>query len=118
MKNKINGSKILVTGGAGFIGSYVVEELLLYKPAKIFIIDNLSRGSYQNMDSFLNNKSVEFIKGDILDLDLTRNYMSKSDYCFHLAALRINACAANQEEAFDIMVKGTFNIVRFGVPNV
>ena len=63
--NKIRNSTILITGGAGFIGSYLAEELLKYSPGKIIILDNLIRGSFENMKEFINNPAVEFIEGDI-----------------------------------------------------
>jgi UDP-glucose 4-epimerase len=110
MHNKIHGSKILVTGGAGFIGSYLVEELLKYKPAKIVIIDNLIRGTFENMKSFIDNPIVEFIEGDIRNKALLENYFENIDYVFHMAALRINACAANPREGFDVMVSSTFEV--------
>ena len=68
--SKINKSTILVTGGAGFIGSYVIEDLLNHKPKKIIIIDNLMRGSLRNMENFIDNPIVEFNDGDIRDLNL------------------------------------------------
>lgn len=110
MTNKIENAKIFITGGAGFIGSYVVEQLLPHKPAKIFILDNLIRGSYENMKNFINNPVVEFVEGDIRDTALIDKYMSQSDYLFHMAALRINACAANPREGFEVMTKATFEI--------
>ena len=67
MQPNINGSRILVTGGAGFIGSYVIEELIPLKPAKIVTVDNFIRGSRANMKSFANNPLVEFVEGDIRD---------------------------------------------------
>ncbi|MBF0432228.1 MAG: NAD-dependent epimerase/dehydratase family protein [Fibrobacteria bacterium] len=108
--NKIKNKRIFLPGGAGFVGSYIVEELLKYSPEKIFIIDNLVRGSYENMQSFHNNPIVEFEEQDIRNEKIINKYMALSDYCFHLAALRINACAANPREGFEVMVKSTFEI--------
>ncbi|MDP4212847.1 MAG: NAD-dependent epimerase/dehydratase family protein [Bacteroidota bacterium] len=108
--NKVKDSIILVTGGAGFIGSYVIEELIPLKPKKIIIIDNLIRGSRANMKSFLDNPVVEFHEGDIRDLVLLEKCIAGTDYIFHMAALRINACAANPRDGFDVMLKSTFEV--------
>lgn len=108
--NRVEDSTVFITGGAGFIGSYLVEELLPLHPKKIFILDNLVRGSHENMKNFIGHPVVEFIESDIRDEKLIDKLMSQSDYCFHMAALRINACAANPAEGFDVMVKSTFNI--------
>jgi len=102
---------ILVTGGAGFIGSYVIEELIKLKPLKIIIIDNLVRGSFDNMASFFKHPSVEFHQGDIQNNELLETLVSRSDVVFHMAALRINACAANPTEGFNVMLNATFNLV-------
>ncbi len=110
MNNKITDATILVTGGAGFVGSYVVEELLQHHPKKIIIIDNLIRGSHYNMQSFIHNPMVEFIEGDIRDTALLEKCIAGCDYVFHMAALRINACAANQQDGFDVMLHATFNV--------
>lgn len=109
-KNKISGSTILVTGGAGFIGSYLTEELLKYSPAKVIIIDNLIRGSFENMKEFIDNPAVEFIEGDIKNESMLEKCISKSDYIFHMAALRINACAADPSDGFETMVRAPFAI--------
>jgi len=109
-KNKIKDSTILVTGGAGFIGSYLTEQILEHSPKKIIIIDNLVRGSFENMKNFINNPVVEFIEGDVNDFVLLEKSISEADYIYHMAALRINACAANPVKAFDTMVNVTFNI--------
>lgn len=107
---KIKDSVIFVTGGAGFIGSYLVEELLKYSPSKIMILDNLIRGSHENMKNFADNSSVEFIEGDVRNDQLLEKCISQSDFIFHLAALRINACAENPAEGFDTMVVVPFRI--------
>src|SRR5580658_9577889 len=90
LKDKIEGTKILITGGAGFIGSYVVEELLPHNPKKIILIDNLIRGSYENMKNFINDTRIEFIKDDLRNTDLLERCIAQSDYVFHMGALRIN----------------------------
>lgn len=110
MNTKIKDSKILVTGGAGFIGSYVVEELLLLQPSKIIIIDNFIRGSEENMKGFRTDPRVEFHQGDIRDTALLEKCITGADYVFHMAALRINACAANPREGFEVMLQSTFNV--------
>ena len=115
MQTKIKDTTILVTGGAGFIGSFVIEELLLLQPRKIIIIDNFIRGSRNNMKSFENNAIVEFHEGDIRNLDLLERCVSVSDFVFHMAALRINACAANPAEGFDVMLKATFDLAQLCV---
>lgn len=107
---KIKDSIIFVTGGAGFIGSYLVEELLKYYPSKIIILDNLIRGSHENMKNFADNSSVEFIEGDVRNEQLLEKCIFQSDFIFHLAALRINACAENPAEGFDTMVVVPFRI--------
>lgn len=115
MSNKITNSKILVTGGAGFIGSYVVEYLLPHQPQKIIIIDNLIRGSHENMASFANHPLVEFVEGDICDTALLEKCMAGCDYVFHLAALRINSCAASPKDGFNVMLKATFDVAELCV---
>lgn len=113
--NKVKDSVILVTGGAGFIGSYVVEELLKLEPKEIRIIDNFIRGSEANMVSFQNNPIVSVVTGDIRDQVLMNKLVAGCDYVFHMAALRINACAANPAEGFDVMMKATFQLAELCV---
>jgi UDP-glucose 4-epimerase len=113
--SKIDGAKCLITGGAGFIGSYVVEELLPHNPSKIIIIDNLIRGSYDNMKNFINDKCVEFIKGDLRDVELLEKYIAQSDFVFHMGALRINSCATDPKEGFEVMLKVTFDVAQLCV---
>ncbi|HVY76310.1 MAG TPA: NAD-dependent epimerase/dehydratase family protein [Puia sp.] len=115
MLNQIKDSVILVTGGAGFIGSYVIEELLPLQPKKIIIIDNFIRGSRANMKNFAGNPLIEFHEGDIRDNALLEKCIAGTDYVFHMAALRINACAANPRDGFEVMLQSTFEIAQLCV---
>jgi len=109
--NIITNSTILVTGGAGFIGSYLIEELLQYSPKKIIIVDDMIRGSHENMKSFKDHPAIEFIEGDIRNTRLMDDCVSRSQYVFHMASLRINACAADHREGFDVLGTATFNLI-------
>ena len=115
MHNKVKDSVIVVTGGAGFIGSYVVEELIPLQPKKIIIIDNFIRGSKENMKSFIDNPVVEFYEGDIRDNIKLEHCIAGADYVFHMAALRINACAASPRDGFEVMLKSTFEVAELAV---
>lgn len=77
--------KVLVTGGAGFIGSHLVEKLL-QKGEEVFIIDNLSTGRLANIKHLRKNKRLHFIKGSVLDEKLMENLVRKADRIYHLAA--------------------------------
>lgn len=113
--NKVKDSVILVTGGAGFIGSYVIEELLKLEPKEIRILDNFIRGSEENMVNFRNHPAISFVQGDVRDEVLMDKLVNGCDYVFHMAALRINACAANPAEGFDVMLKATFQLAQLCV---
>jgi UDP-glucose 4-epimerase len=77
--------RALVTGGAGFIGSHLTERLLK-DGNKVAVIDNLSTGSLENMDSFKNHAGFEFVEGDIRNTELMEPLVELSDVIFHLAA--------------------------------
>lgn len=109
---KIEGSKILVTGGAGLIGSTTIDQLLANeKPAEIVILDNMSRGSSRNLENALKDERVKLIQGDIRDKDLVYKVTEGMDAVIHMAAIRITACAADPREAMEVMNDGTFNVI-------
>jgi UDP-N-acetylglucosamine 4-epimerase len=83
----ISQSSFLVTGGAGFIGSNIVEYLMEFGAGHIRVLDNLSNGYYSNIEPYIGLANFEFINGDIRDLDTCRNAAVGMDYISHQAAL-------------------------------
>lgn len=77
----------LVTGGAGFIGSHIVEYLLKHNAGKVRVLDNLATGSKENIEPFLSNPSFEFLDGDIRDLETCKKAVEGIQYVTHQAAL-------------------------------
>ncbi|WP_417608022.1 SDR family oxidoreductase [Owenweeksia hongkongensis] len=77
----------LITGGAGFIGSNIVEYLLKYGASKVRVLDNLSNGYYTNIEEFETNPAFEFVEGDIRDLESCKKALVGIDYVSHQAAL-------------------------------
>ncbi len=109
---KIEGSNILVTGGCGLVGSTTIDILLRdYSPARIAILDDLSRGTESNVVDALKDPRVELIKGDIRDADVVRKYTDGMDAVIHMATLRITACAEEPRAALEVMCDGSFNVL-------
>lgn len=112
MAVQINGTRILVTGGCGFVGSSTIELLLRdYNPEKIVILDNLDRGTLANVGAALRDPRVTLIRGDIRDVETLRRAITGMDAVIHMATLRITACAAEPREALTVMCDGSFNVV-------
>ncbi len=108
----INGTHILITGGAGLIGSATVDLLLRQgRPARIVILDNFVRGSSANIERALESPRVSLVRGDIRDRETVRRATQGMDAVIHLAALRITACAAHPRECLEVMCDGSFNVV-------
>jgi len=108
----IKGASILVTGGCGLIGSTTIEQLLRNEqPDRIVILDNLARGSMDNVTQALLDRRVTLVRGDIRHRSTVESAMVGIDAVLHMAALRITACAADTREAMEVMCDGTFNVV-------
>lgn len=109
---QIDGANILVTGGAGLIGSSTIDQLLRnYSPARLVILDNMVRGSLSNIEHTLKDPRITLVRGDIRNIDTVRRAMEGMDAVIHMAALRITACAADPREAMQVMCDGSFNVV-------
>jgi UDP-glucose 4-epimerase len=107
----LKGTCCLVTGGAGFIGSTIVDQLLAAGAAEVRIIDNFVRGSWNNLAWAQEHGGIEIIDGDIRDAALVSRITQGVDYVFHQAALRITRCAEAPREAIEVLVDGTLNVL-------
>ncbi len=112
---KIQGNNFLVTGGAGLMGSHIADRLLAGGAAKIILLDNFVRGSMHNIDEQLKDPRVQLVKGDIRDQGLLKELTTGIDGIFHMAAIRITACADNPREAMEVMLMGTHNVFQAAV---
>lgn len=108
---EISGSSVFVTGGAGTIGSHIVDQLLDAGAAHIDILDNLVRGRRANLEDAVATGRVSLIEGDIRDKGLVRELTAGKDLVFHEAAIRITQCAEDPRLALEVLVDGTFNVV-------
>lgn len=108
---RLQDARVLVTGGAGTIGSTLVDQLLDAGVAHVDVLDNLVRGRRANLDDALASGRVELIDGDIRDGKLVDDLTRGKDVVFHQAAIRITQCAEEPRLALEVLVDGTFNVV-------
>ena len=108
----LSGATVLVTGGAGLVGSATIDLLLQSgDPARVVILDNLSRGTTTNIEAALRDPRVVLLERDIRDRAAVESAMTGVDAVMHFAALRITSCAAEPREAFEVMCAGSYNVV-------
>ena len=111
----LKGKRVLVTGGAGFIGSHIVDLLCNEGCAEIIALDNMVRGRPENLTSAKANGPVRLVNGDIRDDRLMTLLIKATDIVFHQAALRITHCAADPRLAMEVMVQSTFDLLELCV---
>ncbi|GAA3796662.1 NAD-dependent epimerase/dehydratase family protein [Cellulomonas soli] len=107
----LTGARALVTGGAGTIGSTIVDQLLDAGAAHVVVLDNLVRGRRENLEGALATGKVDLVVGDLRDRDLVHDVTRGQDLVFHQAAIRITQCAEEPRLALEVLVDGTFTVL-------
>lgn len=110
---ELKGKKLVVVGGAGLIGSHTVDRLVQEDVREIVIYDNFVRGRAENLANALKDPRVKIydVGGDILQTDILESALQGADGVFHLAALWLLQCHEYPRSAFDVNVRGTFNVM-------
>ncbi|KQO76283.1 NAD-dependent epimerase/dehydratase family protein [Rhizobium sp. Leaf262] len=111
MKNK----RVLITGGAGLVGSHIADLVALEQPLEIVILDNFVRGRRSNLAQAVAAAPVTIVEGDIRDRALVASCCEGVDIVFHQAAIRITQCAEEPRLAFEVLAEGTFNVLEASV---
>ena len=111
----LKGKRVLVTGGAGFIGSHIVEQLCDEGCREIVAVDNMVRGRPENLQHAFGRGPVSLVHGDIRDQELMATLVKVADIVFHQAALRITHCAAEPRLAMEVMVQSTYDLLELCV---
>jgi UDP-glucose 4-epimerase len=104
-------ARIAVVGGAGFIGSHVVDRLRAEPVREIVVLDNFVRGTRRNLESSVADPRVTVVEGSITDTALLRDVVDGCDGVFHLAALWLYECVHQPRAAVDVNVTGTWNVI-------
>lgn len=107
------GSKLVVIGGAGLIGSHTVDRLLREDVREVVVYDNFVRGRVENLQTALRDPRVKIydVGGDVMQTDILESALDGADGVFHLAALWLLQCHEYPRSAFDVNVRGTFNVM-------
>ncbi|MGE5597689.1 MAG: NAD-dependent epimerase/dehydratase family protein [Hyphomicrobiales bacterium] len=114
--NDLRNSRVLITGGAGLVGSHIADRLAAEDVAEVVVLDNFVRGRMENLDRAQRTlRRLTVIDGDITDPATVREAMAGIDYVFHQAALRITQCAEMPRLAVDSLIGGSFNVLEAAV---
>ena len=111
--------KVIVTGGAGFIGSHLVDMLLKEDVEKVIVFDNFVRGGIHNIEHALKDDRLELfqVKGDLTSLDEVNAATKDVDGVFHLASLSLPYCQEYPRSALNVNIIGTFNLLDACIKN-
>jgi UDP-glucose 4-epimerase len=109
--HQLDDSRILVIGGAGFLGSHITDQLTLTGAREIVVVDDFVRGTRANLADAARDRRVRIVEGSIEDRALLRREMAGIDYVFDLAALWLYECVHEPRRALEVNVVGTFNVI-------
>ncbi len=111
----LRNSRVLITGGAGLVGSHIADLMVKEKAREIIILDNFVRGRRENLSRAMADGNVRIIEGDIRDTQLLFSTLDSVDVVFHQAAIRITQCAEEPRLALEVLADGTFNVAEAAV---
>jgi UDP-glucose 4-epimerase len=109
-RGRFAGKRVLVTGGAGFVGSHIIDLLIEGGCTDVVAIDNMVRGRVDNLARALASGHVRLVEGDIRDHSLMKSLVEGAAIVFHQAALRITQCAAEPKHAMEVMADASFSL--------
>lgn len=112
---RLEGKRVLITGGGGLVGSTIADRLVDEHVAEIRILDNFDRGRIENLATAIERGPVVVVEGDIRDPGQVAEAMQGIDLVFHQAAIRITQCAEEPRLALETLVDGTFNVAEAAV---
>ena len=107
----LRGKRAFVTGGAGTIGSHLIDQLIDAEVEEVIVLDNFVRGRRANLAAANASGMVRIVDGDIRNRTLVAELMRGVDVLFHQAAIRITQCAEEPRLALEVLVDGTFNVL-------
>lgn len=107
----LKNARVLITGGAGLVGSHIAEQLVAEGVSEIVVLDNFTRGKMENLEGPFPKGLLKVVEGDIRDEKLVRKLTGGMDIVFHQAAIRITQCAEDPRLALEVMSTGTFNVL-------
>ena len=107
----MQGKRLMVIGGAGFVGSHIVDQLLAEQPAEVIVYDNFVRGTRANVQQAASDPRVRVVNASITDIPTLRREMDGVDGVFHLAALWLGECVDTPRAAVDVNIVGTYNVI-------
>ena len=104
---QIRDSKIIVTGGGGLIGSYIVDKLIERGAGQVVVVETFDRGNRDNLDQARKSNRLKIVEGDVCDRDMMRQLFRSADGLVHMAALRITQCVQEPERTRQVMLHGS-----------